>query len=74
MHVFTTGEEYPCEDLLLGQGVNDLSPSMYPDEFEMVVKTLAQAKPTRYLEIGSGRCMFFVECIEPWNLLLLKAI
>ena len=35
------------------------APMMYPDEFELVVKTLIRLKPTNYLEWGSGASTSF---------------
>jgi len=35
------------------------APMMFPEEFEMVIKTLAQHRPTTYLEWGSGKSTSF---------------
>eukprot|EP00959_Pyramimonas_sp_CCMP1952_P063885 1334677-Pyramimonas_sp.AAC.1 len=41
----------PCEERIWS---NHQLPAMFPEEFEMIVKTMARAKPRTYLEWGSG--------------------
>lgn len=45
-----------CEDRLTP---SHTSPMMFPEEFEMVIKTLAQHRPATYLEWGSGKSTSF---------------
>jgi hypothetical protein len=45
-----------CEDRFTS---THISPMMFPEEFEMVVKTLAQHRPATYLEWGSGKSTSF---------------
>jgi hypothetical protein len=45
-----------CEDRLTP---DNTSPMMFPEEFEMVIKTLAQHRPATYLEWGSGKSTSF---------------
>ena len=49
------GSSAACEDT----GFAHKSPMMFPEEFDLIVKTLAQLQPVSYLEWGSGMSTSF---------------
>jgi len=47
-------------------------PMMYPDEFEFIVKTLANQRPRNYLEWGSGKSTSFFPLMASGNVTVLE--